>query len=267
MYPSDFGSKFLIQYTVTGTATLNGADYGRPRLTINPVAGTDGIVYIAAKNYGAAANAITVQYIDAGAGVVVPVCQIQQLGPAITVLLARSAIAITATAPQVAAALNSFTGYTSPAYAIRAKANNPAATIPLAATSAQLLTGGVDPLVVPPSQYLWAPPLNTSAGLVTLDNSHPMWVLGFAVKFPAVGVGTFSVKVSRVRLDEVFRPIMAEAVPIFVHDRITTAAPDIAYTDVRQVVHPSQGLLVEATVPAPGFFNFDVTRAADFPYA
>lgn len=257
-----------MQYAVSGTGTMDGtSEYGRARLTVDPGVGSSGIVRFAAKLYGSAANAITLQYIDAGAGVTVPQCVVQQLGPAITVLLSRNALAITATAKMVADAINAFTGYTSPAYAIRALADFPLATTVLAATAPLQFTGGYNPELVGGSQFLWTPSVNTNVGYLDVEQQNPMWVLGFAAKFDSVPVGQFSVRVSRVRLDEIFRPIVAEAIPLFVYDFITTSAPDISYADVRQVVHPGQGLLVQSTTNTPGLFNFDFTRAAEFPYA
>ena len=117
------------------------------------------------------------------------------------------------------------------------------------------------------TQYLWNLPLNGNGGFIDLENENPMWVLGFAARFSSFPPGASTITVSRVRLDTVFRPILSEAVPIFVYSNLQTSAPDIAYTDVRQVIHPGQGLLVTSSGPSIGFFNLDVTRAADFPYA
>jgi hypothetical protein len=267
MYPSDLGRKFLVQQTVSGTGALSGTEYGRARLPLDPGVGAGGIVQFAAKNYGSTANAITIQYVDAGAGTVVLATTVQQVGPAITVRLKRTALAITATAAEVAAAINAFTAYTAPAYAIRAQADDPTSTTALAVAGPTALAGGAEPSVIGGTQYLWALPTDQDAGLIHLENENPMWVLGFAAKFASLPAGLSTITVSRVRLDDVFRPILTEAVPIFVYSQLQTSAPDVAYTDVRQVIHPGQGILVSSTGPTQGFFNIDVTRAADFPYA
>lgn len=267
MYPSDLGRKFLVQHEISGTGALNGTEYGRARLSINPGVGAGGIVQFAAKYYGATANSITIQYIDTGAGTVVPSTTVTQVGPAITIRLARTALAITATAAQVAAAINAFTAYTAPAYAIRAQADDPSSTTPLAAAAPAAMSGGAEPSVIGGTQFLWTLPTNAKGGFIDLENENPMWVLGFAAKFSSLAAGLSTITVSRVRLDSIFRPILSEAVPIFVYPNLQTSAPDISYTDVRQVVHPGQGLLVSLSGAGVGIFNFDVTRAADFPYA
>jgi hypothetical protein len=266
MYPSAVGPKFLVQYAVTGGGAFNGTEFGRARLTANPVGPIDGRIYFAAKNYGSAPNLLTMQYIDAGAGAVVSTTSVVQLGSAIQVSLRRNALGILATAPEVAAAINAFTAYTSPAYAIRARPHNPSATQVLAALSPVNFTGGVNPLQIG-TQYLWTPPAATNAGYVDFEQENPMWILGFSAKFTILGPGPLTVTVRRVRVQEDFTPILSEAVPIFVYNGLTPAAPDIAYTDVKQLIHPGQGLLVETSTPLDGMFNFDVMRAGEFPYA
>lgn len=264
MYPSPVGNKFLVQYAVSGTGRLNGTEYGRARLTIN--AGPSGdTIYIAAKLYGADANFITVQLIDTGA--INPQTFVTQVGPAISVFLRRSSTAVLATAHEVAEAINSFTAYTSVAYAIRARAYDPASTTALAAVPAANLSGGVNPHAIGRSQYLWTVPANGNAGYVDFEQEDPMWVLGFSAKFSSVPSGSHTITVSRVRILEDFTPELTEKTPLFVYSSLTSSAPDIAYTDVRQVIHPAQGLLVETSVAMPGFFNVDVMRAAEFPYA
>lgn len=265
MYPSDVGQKFLIQYTVSGTGGLTGVEYGRARRTVDPLLGSNSIVSFAAKLYGSAANALTIEYVDAGAGVVVSATTVTQTGSAIRVLLRRSAIAVLATAAEVAAAVNAFTAYNAPAFAIMALAQGTGLGL-VAAIGPLAFTGGVDP-AQQGSQYLWTLPLNDNAGFVHLENSHPMWILGFSSRFNVILPGPFTVSVARVRLEPDFTPVLAESVNLFVHAGLTPSAPDIAYTDVKQLIHPGQGLLITTSAPLAGFFNIDVMRAAQFPYA
>jgi hypothetical protein len=265
MYPSPVGNKFLVQYAVSGTGSFDGTEYGRARLTINgsPIGNTT--IYIAARLFGTAPNAITVELVNTGA--VTPTTYVTQVGSAIRVFLRRSASVVLATAPEVANAINNFTSYTSAGFALRARAHNPLATTVLAAVAAQPLTGGADPHAIGRSQYLWTVPTNGKAGYVDFEQQAPMWLLGFSAKFSSVPVGTHTVTVYRARVLEDFTVVAAEKIPIFVYGAITSAAPDISYTDVRQVVHPAQAVIVETSAAMPGVFNFDVMRAAEFPYA
>lgn len=265
MYPSAIGQKYLIQYKVSGTGGFNGTEYGRARVTVDPLLGPDAIVHFASRLYGAASNALSIEFVDAGAGVVVSATTVTQTGFAIRVLLRRSAIALLATAAEVAEAVNAFTAYSSQAFAVSARAGGTGATV-VNAVGPMLFTGGVDP-VREGSQYLWTLPTNQDAGFVHLENTVPMWILGFSARFDVLLPGPFSVTLQRVRLNPDFTPIADEAVSLFMFDGLTPTAVDIAYTDVKQLIHPGQGILVTTSSPLAGFFNIDVMRAAEFPYA
>lgn len=265
MYPSAVGHKFLIQYAVSGTGALDGSEYGRARLTVDPGLGPNAIVYFASKLYGSASNALTVEYVDAGAGVTVVATTVTQVGSAIRVLLRRSAVAILATAAEVADAVNAFTAYSSPGFAVAARAGGTGASV-VAAIGPLTFTGGADPTRIG-SQFLWTPPVNVNAGFVQLENPFPMWILGFSARFSVLLPGPFTVSLQRVRLEADLTPILAEAVNLFIFGGLTPSAVDIAYTDVKQLIHPGQGILVTTSAPLAGFFNIDVMRAAEFPYA
>ena len=265
MYPSAVGFKFLVQQAISGTGAFNGTEYGRARRTIDPSLGADSIVYVASKLYGTASNALTIQYVDAGAGVTVSTTSVVQLGAAIQVLLRRSTGAVLATAQEVADAINAFTAYSSPAFGISARAGGTGAGL-VAAIGPLAFSNGADP-VRDGTQFLWTVPTNGNGGFVQLENDFPMWVLGFTARFNVLLPGPYSVSVSRVRLNKDFTPITAEAVELFVFAGLTPDAPSIAYTDVKQVFHPGQGILVTTSAALTGFFNFDVMRAAEYPYA
>lgn len=265
MYPSAVGHKFLIQYAVSGTGALDGSEYGRARLTVDPGLGPNAIVYFASKLYGSASNALTVEYVDAGAGMTVAATTVTQVGSAIRVLLRRSAVAVLATAAEVADAVNAFTAYSSPGFAVAARAGGTGGSV-VAAIGPLPFTGGADPTRVG-SQFLWTPPVNVNAGFVQLENPFPMWILGFSARFNVLLPGPFTVSLQRVRLEADLTPILAEAVSLFTFGGLTPSAVDIAYTDVKQLIHPGQGILVTTSAPLAGFFNIDVMRAAEFPYA
>lgn len=265
MYPSAIGHKFFVQYAVSGTGAFTGAEYGRARATVDPGLGANAIVYLASRLYGAASNTLTVEYVDAGVGVTVAATTVTQLGSAIRVQLRRSTIAVLATASEVAAAINAFTAYSAPGFAVTARAGGTGATV-VTAMAPVAFSGGADPLREG-SQFLWTVPTNGNAGLVHFENDVPMWVLGFSARFNVLLPGPFTVSVARVRLDRDFTPVAGESVNWFVFGGLTPSAIDISYTDVRQIIHPGQGLLVTTSAPLTGFINFDAMRAAEYPYA
>jgi len=264
MYPSATGPRFLVQYTVSGAGgRFNGAEYGRARLELNT--GTPAIVLrVAAKHYGTDANNITLRLVDTGG--VLPQTRVVQSGAAITVFLRRSALALLATAQEVAEAINAFTAYTSPAFAIRARAVEPLSTTPIPAVAATHLAGGVDPTMVAGCQYLWDLPSNAKAGLVDFEQTNPVWVTGFSSKF-SVPSGTHSVTISRSRVMDDFSVVDTEKVPLFTYAGLTATTPDIAISDARLLLLPGQSLIVETDIAMTGFCAFEVTRAPEYPYA
>jgi hypothetical protein len=158
-----------------------------------------------------------------------------------------------------------FTAYSSPGFAVAARAGGTGASV-VAAIGPLTFTGGADPTRIG-SQFLWTPPVNVNAGFVQLENPFPMWILGFSARFSVLLPGPFTVSLQRVRLEADLTPILAEAVNLFIFGGLTPSAVDIAYTDVKQLIHPGQGILVTTSAPLAGFFNIDVMRAAEFPYA
>jgi hypothetical protein len=263
MYPSSVGLKFLVQQNVTGLNSFDGTEYGRARLTVGPGLGDNRTVWIAARLYGAASNLITVQFVDMGPGYTVGSTYVQQAGSSVLVYLRRSVGAVLATSAEVATALNAFTAYTAPGFALRARAEGDGLGV-VSAQAATPLTGGQDSSRQG-SQYLWTPAGN--GGFFHFEHDVPMWVLGFAAKFTIGSPGPYTVSVSRVRLNDDFTPILAEKIGIFYYTSLAPSTPDVSYTDVKQLLHPNQALLVETSAPLPGFVNFDVTRAGEYPYA
>jgi len=266
MYPANIGTKFLVQQAVSGGGALNGTEYGRARVTLDPGSGPNGMIYVASQLYGTASNAITVELVNAGAGAVVSSTLVQQVGSAIRVILRRSAGAVLANAAEVVAAINNFTAYTGLAFAVRARAGGNGTGL-ASAVAATAMTGGANPLV-DGTQYLWTMPAAQNAGFFHFEHTVPLYIKGLAARFSLPGAGPYTLKLQRVRLNADYTPILAEAVNWWVYSGLTTTddAYDIAYTDVQQLLHPGQGLLVITSAPIDGFISLDVGRAGEFPY-
>jgi len=264
MYPTPVGQKYFVQQKVTGTGTFDGTEYGRARRTVDSGVGVDGIVRYAARIYGASANSLTIQYVDAGAGLTIPATTVTQIGPAITVILRRTTNALQATATEVAAAINAFASRNSPSFAIRAYVPGTGATI-VAATAALAFTGGADP-AVDVTQYFWDIPVNGNGGFFHFEQDYPVWVLGFSANFNVLLAGPLTVEVSRIRLNEDFTPA-GEEYSFFKYPCLTPTDGKISYTDIKQLVHPRQAMRVTISAATTGYIGFDVQRAAEFPYA
>lgn len=264
MYPTPVGLKYFVQQKVTGTGTFDGTEYGRARRTVDPGVGANGIVQYAARLYGADANALTIQYVDAGAGITIAATTVTQVGPAITVILRRSSGAILATATEVAAAVNAYTSRGQGAFAIRAYVPGTGASV-VTATVALAFTGGANP-TTDVTQYFWDIPVNGNAGFFHFEQDYPVWVLGFSANFNVLYSGEITVDVTRIRLNEDFTPT-GEEYSFYKYPCLTSTDGKISYTDVKQLVHPRQAMKVSISVATTGYVGFDVQRAAEFPYA
>lgn len=264
MYPTPIGLKYFVQQKITGTGTFDGTEYGRARRTVDPGVGANGIISYASKLLGTVGNALTVQYVDVGAGLTQASTVVTQVGPAIKVILRRSSGAILATATEVAAAVNAAVTNLDPAYAIRARVTGSGASV-VTATSALSFTGGADP-VIDRNQFFWSMPVNTNGGLFQFENEVPIWVLGVSGNFNVVYNGEVTVNVDRVRLQDDF-VLQGESYSFFKYPCLTPNDGRISYTDVKQLVLPGQAMRVTVSVATNGYVGFDVMRAAEFPYA
>ena len=240
MYSLQNGRPFLVQQICSGTGTFNGTEYGRAKGVITN-ADPNAIVRISSRLYGVVPNAYTIEFYDAGAGVVVPATTASQNGAAIRVTLRRNALALLATAAEVAAAIN---GTPTGIVAVYNGTGNGvvAAQAPMAITNSAL---GVDPAIRGPNddQYLWYYPVNQNGGFFYFEQMRAITVRQFEALF-TVGVGTFTVTVSRVNLNSNLEPIAGESVPVFVWSSLTSARPDIAVAEPGLSLLPMQALQV-----------------------
>lgn len=264
MYPTPLGLKYFVQQKISGTGTFDGTEYGRARRTVDSGVGANGIIAYAAKQLGTVGNALTIQYIDIGAGLTQAATQITQTGPVIKVILRRSSGALLATATEVAAAINAAATNLDPAYAIRARVTGTGSSV-VAATSALAFTGGADP-TIDRNQYFWNVPTNGNGGFFHFEQEYPIWLLGVSGNFNVVYDGEVTLNVDRVRLNDDFT-LQGESYSFFKYPCLTPNDGRISYTDVKQLVHPGQAIRVTLSVATAGYIGFDVMRAAEFPYA
>jgi hypothetical protein len=267
MYPTSAGLKFLVQQQVSGTGLFNGSEYGRARATLDPSLGANSIVYVASKLFGTASNAISVQLVDAGSGVAVVATTITQTGAIIKVNLRRTTGAVTATSQEVSDAINTFTTYSSPGYALGARAGGTGLGV-VAAVAATPLTGGLNPTQYDGNQYLWTVTTNTSGGLFHFEHEEPLYVLGFRAWFTSFpGSGPYTLTVNQVRLDKDFTKIAAETVPVSIFDQLSPTKPDFAFSGRGDLIlYPKQALTVVTNATIPGFVQIEVAKAPNFPY-
>lgn len=113
MYPVAVGTTFVVQQQVTGSGQFTGAEYGRARLTLsNLTSDPNADVRVASKLLGSLSNAITIQFIDRGAGNAQTVTYLEQVGSAIRIYLRRdSSGSPLATAAEVARVINDYARY------------------------------------------------------------------------------------------------------------------------------------------------------------
>lgn len=255
MYPTPIGVSFLVSQKVSGTGDFSAADYGRARATLTD-ADPNARVRVAAKLYGTAANALTVEFIDQGAGNTVSVTRVEQVGTAIRVILRRASTgSALATAAEVAAALNGFT----PANGnpIGAVAGGTGLGV-VSALSPQSLVGGVDPTTDGRYVFRWAI-ADTAMGFFHVEQQTPVIVRQMDASF-TIPSGTHRLTISRAPLNEAFEVDTDEAIPLFDYALLTTAAPDITVSDMNWILPPGWVLLAETDSSLEGIVRFDFKR-------
>lgn len=262
-YPIQSGNPFTVQQSVTGTGVFDGTEYGRAKGQV-PNGNPNAVVRLSARLYGVVPNAYTIQFVDAGAGVLVPTTSAQQIGAAIQVNLRRDpGLGILATAAEVAEAINrAHTGLVA-TYGGTGNGVVSAYGPSLANNTAV----GVDPALRGPNanQFLWYYPANQSGGFFFFEQEEPLVLRQFEGTFTVLG-GTQTVLVKRVPLNSNLEPILSEAIPVFVWDQLTTAKPDIAFSDVGIILQPQQAILVVTSTPMGGVVRLDVRKSARYPY-
>lgn len=113
--------------------------------------------------------------------------------------------------------------------------------------------------------FRWKP-ANTNLGLFHFEHDRTLVLQQFEAKF-TVPVGTHSVRLERVPLNQAFEPIDAEAIPDFVYPSLTTSStptsgPDITLADVSIKLPPRWAFRVITDVAMAGVVRMDVRREA-----
>ena len=258
MYPIQTGNPFMVQQIVSGSGGFTGVDYGRATGAVG--SGNNGL-QLSARLYGAHGNDYTLQLVNAGAGVAVAGTTATQSGNNVIVSLRRTTSAITATAIEVAQAINAIH------CGLAARHTGTGLGVVAAYGPTALMSGGYEPVLrgQPATQFLWTPAANVSAGLFFFEQEETITIRQFEAKF-TISSGTHSVTVSRENLDESLQPILAESIPVFAWDHLTSTNPDIAFSDVGIIVHQNQALKVVTPSTLAGTVRFDVRKGARYPY-
>lgn len=254
----------MVQQSVTGTGQFNGANYGRAlgRFPASATLGMNTVVRVAARLHGTDANAYTVSFVDPGIDTANTVAT--QLGSAITVTLRRQSGVIAATSQNVAEAINRAGLPISASY----EGNGNGAVAAQAATPIINVKSGADSSLRGPNadQFIWSLPSNTDGGLFYFENDQQILIHQFEALFNVPSGGPYTVTVSRVNLDSNLEVISGESIPVFVWEHLSTARPDVAFSDVGIIVHPFQALSVATTGALTGVVRFDVRKTAGYPY-
>lgn len=260
MYPIQTGNPFMVQQIVSGSGGFDGSDYGRATGIVTGSSGNNGL-QLSARLYGAHGNDYTLQLVNAGAGVAVAGTTATQSGNNVIVSLRRTTSAITATAVEVAQAINAIH------CGLAARHTGTGLGVVAAYPTTALMSGGYEPVLrgQPATQFLWTPAANVSAGLFFFEQEETITIRQFEAKF-TISSGTHSVTVSRENLDERLQPIAAESIPVFAWDHLTSTNPDIAFSDVGIIVHQNQALKVVTPSTLAGTVRFDVRKGARYPY-
>lgn len=259
MYPTPIGQPFTIHLAVTGSGVFDGAtEFGRAKATL-PNGDANAVVRCSALLYGTGPNAIQVQLVDDGAGVVRTATVVQQTGSLIQVRLRRDLSGVLATSHEVAAAINAV----SPRLPIRATANGTGSGI-VSAVSATSLSGGADPKLDPAGyQFNWAVTTNNNGGLFWFEQDDPLYIRTIAGVFTGV-VSPITMTIERVPLNENLEPVGSQAIPIIDAVSITSSNPKFSITDVHELVQPYQAIRV--TCPAAGYVVLDVHKTTRYPF-
>lgn len=264
MYPVGLGSVFMIQHRVTGTGGFDGAtEKGRAHVTLaGPLA--TGNVIIRAKRYGTALNGYSVQFLDPGAGVTWPATTVSQNGAVISVKLRRTALGgITATADEVAAAINAFSDYPFP-IAADAASNTPTLVQAVAATP---LAGGLDPARIDPARLQYVSTFaNTHSGVFLLENYTDVIQIR-KLQFKFALSSTAHLKVQVVNLTPGLG-LTDEYGPTLDFD-LTPTIDDYGVTDLRDPLLPYQALTIQCldslNVPQAGTVRIYAERIGFSP--
>jgi hypothetical protein len=261
MYPIQTGNPFMVQQIVSGSGGFTGSDYGRAVGVVNGNT-ADNSLALSARFYGERANDYTLQLFDSGTSTVQVATTATLSGNHVTVTLSRTGSALTATAIDVARAINAV-----PNLGIVARHTGTGQGIMAATALTPLMSGGAEPHFrgQPPSLFLWALPTNSNGGLFFFEQEETILVRQFESSFSNI-TGVQSVTVLRVNLDEKLQPITEGAIPVFVWDQLTSAKPNIAFSDVGIILHQNQALKVITTSNLPGVVRFDVRKGARYPY-
>jgi len=112
--------------------------------------------------------------------------------------------------------------------------------------------------------YVWQPN-NTQLGFFSPENDDTIVLRQFEARF-TIASGTHTCTLWRAPMNDVFEPVVNEAVAVFIFDALTTSAPDVCLSDVRIMLPAGWCFYVTTDVHLAGIVRMDLRREAHFPY-
>ncbi len=232
MLKHDLASINVLQQKLSGTGVFNGAEVGR---AVRSFGSGGSAITFKARGLGLDGNDLKIALIDPARSN--PSTRVRLEGDTHKIYLEHDGSAVTATADEVAAFINSAD---LPFYAANAGSG------PVAAASVQNLAGGLDPDTRHSSQYRFIAATNGNGGLFYFDQEEPVRIIAVAGRF-TLG-GDTAVKVESVPLTAGLAAIEEEATTLH-SGTIVQAVANFRY-DEEFVIHRDEALRV--TVSAPG---------------
>jgi|GEM_PF-4674066 len=262
MYTLSNGTTFLVQQLTAatpGTSMFDGSDYGRASLALFGGGAANGRLWFRAKRYGAATNSLFVALINPGGNY--PATTVTLNGAILEVRLRCVSGAITATAKNVADAVNAISTYAFPIVADYDRSTGGDALV--SAVSSTALTGGVNPRIEAASQqFKWDLPINVNGGFFYFEQDVPVVIRQMGARFPTIAAPTLF-QIWQVNLTPGLG-LYEEAVPVFQRTLDVGDADNIGFSDARIPLLPYQALYVECALP--GIINFHVRPDSRMPY-
>lgn len=268
MLPLNAGTIFQVsQAALDQYHHFDGSMYGRARATLISSEAPNSNVFVAARLLGAAPNAVTVEFADAGPGVEVTTTTVTQAGSAITVHLRRSTMAVLATAQEVAEALNAQAAL-SRAFPLTAHYDGTGLGVvsAMAARNLDNNESGIDPN--PPahsSPWHWEPPVGQTfpLGMFYFENITETVRIRAVSFFFDVAAGSNYAYVSKGRLDPGGALVATTKIPLFAPVLLTPSVKAASFElDVQ--LFPGEVLLVETDTQVTGSVFVSAQRLAVF---
>lgn len=240
----DLGSSTCIQQVISGTgnflSTLPARHLGRAYLSHGS---STAELRFRARRLGADGNSIQIRLVDTGTTQTTTL--VNQVGQVVSVTLRNSGSAITATASEVADAINNWQNPLNPSLGapLVAWAAGSGVVTALSATS---LAGGLDPTIVG-SQLKFTGATNANGGVFYFEQTEPLIIRQVEAKFTIPsGSGTVTFKIAN--LTPGLEIISAESISV-TSAAVSNTVTEASFGDVGYILLPLQAFIVDAAYP------------------